>query len=261
MTRTPLVFGNWKLHLTRSGARAWCAAFRARAESEPLPHGVWIGIAPTFTSLDAAREGCAGLPVLLGAQNLHWEPSGAFTGEVSAEMLREAGATHVIVGHSERRHIFGESDERIGRKVAAAREGGLIPILCVGETEDEREAGRTEEVIEAQLRRGLAEVVPRSGAEVVLAYEPVWAIGTGRVAQPAQVEEAHRFLRAILAAATSLGIADEARILYGGSVNSGNAAGLARLSEVDGFLVGGASLDPAGFRKIVEAASGARAAS
>jgi triosephosphate isomerase len=254
MSRTPLVFGNWKLHLTRAGARAWCASFRALAEVEPLPSGAVVGIAPTFTSLDAAREGCAGLPVLIGGQDLHWEPSGAFTGEVSAEMLREAGASHVIVGHSERRHIFGESDERIGRKVAAAREAGLVPILCVGETEDEREAGRTAEVIEAQLRRGLASATPASGAELVLAYEPVWAIGTGRVAQPPQVEEAHGFLRSILAAVTSRAVANEVRILYGGSVNAGNAPGLSRLTEVDGFLVGGASLDPAVFRKILEAA-------
>jgi triosephosphate isomerase len=255
VSRTPLVLGNWKLNLTRAGARTWCASFRALAEAEPLPRGVAIGVAPTFTSLDAAREGCAGLPVLLGAQNLHWEPSGAFTGEISAEMLREAGVTHAIVGHSERRHVFGESDERIGRKVAAAREAGLVPILCVGETEDEREAGRTEEVIEAQLRRGLARTAPRSGAELVLAYEPVWAIGTGKVALPGQVEEAHGFLRSVLAAATAPGLASEVRILYGGSVNAGNAAGLIRLPEVDGFLVGGASLDPAGFRRILEAAA------
>ncbi len=259
MDRSPLVFGNFKLNLPRAAAQHWCRSFRALAAQHPIPAGIEIGVAPTFTSLDAVREGCAGLPVLLGAQNLHWEPSGAFTGEVSAEMLAEAGVTHAIVGHSERRHIFGETDERVGRKVAAAREAGLIPILCLGETEDEREAGRTEEVTEVQLRRGLAGVSPRDGGELVLAYEPVWAIGTGRVALPEQVAEAHGFLRSILASIAGPAIARQVRVLYGGSVNAGNASGLARLPDVDGFLVGGASLDPGGFRRIVNETAAARA--
>ena len=251
MSRVPLLAANWKMFKGPAAAREFLEGFLPTVPGD----GAEVFICPPFASLGTVIDVCSGSPVRVASQNMHFEDEGAFTGEVSAPMLVEIGADGVVLGHSERRALFGETDEALARKVRRAIEAGLTPILCVGETEDEREAGRTEEVIETQLRRGLAGTAPRSGAELVLAYEPVWAIGTGRVAQPAQVEEAHGFLRSVLASATSPGLAGEVRILYGGSVNAGNAAGLIRLPEVDGFLVGGASLDPGGFRKILEAAA------
>lgn len=258
MKRRPFVVANWKLNHTAAAARNWCAGFRECRQAHPWPEHVETGVAPTLTSLPAVVEGLAGLPTLLGAQNVHWEPKGAFTGEVSAEMLVEAGCRFVIIGHSERRHIFQESDERIARKLAAAREGGLLPILCVGETESEREAGRTETVIEDQLHRALAVWHPKDHHQLVLAYEPVWAIGTGKVAQPHQAQEAQAFLRNALAGRIGPHLAKSVPILYGGSVSPANASTLAALPDVDGFLVGGASLDPNSFHKIILAAAESR---
>jgi triosephosphate isomerase len=214
-----------------------------------------LGVAPPATALDALLEACDSLPLIPVAQNCHWELSGAFTGEISPEMLAEIGCRMVIVGHSERRHVFGETDHAVGRKVAAVRAAGMTPILCVGETGIERESGRTEITIESQLRNGLGQLKIDDPSEVVVAYEPVWAIGTGKVATPDQAQTAHGFLRGILSSVCGPDVAAAVRILYGGSVKAGNAAELSARRDVDGFLVGGASLDPRSFLGIAEALS------
>jgi triosephosphate isomerase len=251
--RTGHVVGNWKLNGSLSANEALLKAVR---EAVPKAAGCRFGVCVPYPYLAQARDLLAGSGVEWGAQDCSRFDKGAYTGDVSGGMLAEFGCTYGIVGHSERRTVFGDTDAVVAEKFAAARRAKLTAILCVGETLEERERGVTDEV----LARQLDAVLDKQGAAALdgalLAYEPVWAIGTGKVAQPQQVEEAHGFLRAILSAATAPGIAADARILYGGSVNPGNAAGLARLSEVDGFLVGGASLDPSGFRKIVEAAAG-----
>ncbi len=250
--RVPLVVGNWKMNLSE--------AFAATLLDDLLPKlepfaGVEVGVAPAFTSLRAVANRLAGSRVILGAQNLHWEDKGAFTGEVSPRMLVELGVRLVIVGHSERRMHFGENDERVHRKAAAARRHGLVPILCVGEQEKERDDGRTLAVVERQLRLGLSGLDVTSGSEIVVAYEPVWAIGTGRSATEEQVQEVHRVIREQLAAVFAPAPASRIRILYGGSVTATSAPGLMRLPEVDGALVGGASLDAAAFAAIVAAAA------
>jgi triosephosphate isomerase len=193
--------------------------------------------------------------VALGGQTLHWELDGAFTGEISGRMLVDAGCRYVICGHSERRQIFGENDQRVGRKVAAARRAGLVPLLCIGETERQRDDGATLAVVEDQLRHGLGEEGPDwTASQLVLAYEPVWAIGTGRTATPEQVAEVHRFLREALGALIGPDQAAGTRILYGGSVKPANAASLLGIDDVDGALIGGASLDPESFLAIASAA-------
>ena len=254
MTRVPFVAGNWKMNHTATVAGQWCTALRERLEREPLPGGLELGVAPPYPALPrVATEIEAGLPLTLIAQNAHRELSGAFTGAVSVPMLLDVGCRRVILGHSERRQIFGETDPLIARKVRTAVDNHLPPILCIGETEQEREAGRTEVVLEQQLRRDLSEVPPDALGDLVVAYEPVWAIGTGRVASPEQVAEAHAFVRATLAAILGLEEAAGLRILYGGSVKPANAADLAAIEDVDGFLVGGASLEADGFAAIAAA--------
>ncbi len=256
MARTPFVAGNWKMNHTRALARAWCATFRELYAAHPWPAEVEVGVAPPFTTLEALHDALGKLPVLLGAQNAHHEPKGAFTGEIAPDMLVEAGCAFVILGHSERRHLFGEPDERIARKVAAVRRAGMTPVLCVGETEPERDEGRMQAVVESQLRKGLEHFRPATGDQLVLAYEPVWAIGTGRTATPEQAQDAQRFLRDALAGLCGAPVAHGVRILYGGSVTPANAATLIAQPDVDGFLVGGASLDAGGFHKLVLAAAG-----
>jgi triosephosphate isomerase len=242
---------------TRALARAWCAALLEARAASPWPDEIEAGVAPAFTSLDAVREGLRGTGLLLGAQNAHWEQQGAFTGEIAPGMVVEAGCSFVIVGHSERRQHFGETDERVARKVHAIVDARLTPLLCVGETESEREAGATENVIERQLRRGL-ERLPSPDSRLLLAYEPIWAIGTGRVAEPQQAQEAQRFLRDALGALCGAEQARRTRLLYGGSVTPANALSLALQPDVDGFLVGGASLDALGFHRIVLACAEGR---
>jgi triosephosphate isomerase len=250
--RTPLVVGNWKMNLSEAWAVALLDDLLPRVESERF---VEIAVAPAFPCLRAVADRLAGSRVLLAAQNLHWEDRGAFTGEVSPRMLAEMGVQLVVVGHSERRIHFGENDERIQRKVAAARRHGLVPILCVGEQEKERDEGRTLAVVERQLRLGLGKLAVSEGSEVVIAYEPVWAIGTGRSATPHQAQEVHRMIREQLGGMFSASATSRIRILYGGSVTGASAPELLRLPEVDGALVGGASLDAASFAAIVAAAS------
>ncbi|UCF66287.1 MAG: triose-phosphate isomerase [Acidobacteriota bacterium] len=253
MTRRPLIVANWKMHHTRTAAEDWCSKWHELREDEPWPERIEIGVAPAFTALKTLRARGRSLTLALVGQNCHQEPFGPFTGEVSAGMLEDAGCAMVIVGHIERRQHYGETDRLIAQKVKAVREAGMVPIVCVGESENQRESGRTEPIIESQLRHALSLVSLARGAEIVVAYEPVWAIGTGRVAQPEQAEAAQAFLRGILASITNRDVAGDARILYGGSVNPDNASVLAEQPHVDGFLVGGASLDAGTFHRIVKA--------
>ncbi len=216
---------------------------------------VEVVLAPPFTSLEAVRRTIRGSRLRLSAQNLYWQPQGAFTGEVGADMLRDAGCSHVIVGHSERRRLFGETSVEVGRKVAATLDASLKPILCIGETLQERRGGRTWRTLSAQLSGALKSVSKSVSGSLTVAYEPVWAIGTGRNASPAQVMEAHGWIRRALKRRFGACEAAHIPILYGGSVNPGNASELARVPEVDGVLVGGASLDHRSFVAIVGAFS------
>jgi len=249
--RRPLVVGNWKMNLTETWAGRLLAELLPRLDTI---RGVDVALAPAFPVIPAVRELLRGRSIGLAAQNMHWEDDGAFTGEVSPRMLVDGGVGIVILGHSERRQLFGETDERVQRKVAAARRHGLVPIVCVGEQESQRDAGRTLQVVESQLRRALAELGPDDAPGLVVAYEPVWAIGTGRTATAAQVDEVHRMIREQLAAMIGPAAAGRVRILYGGSVKPDNAAELMALGEVDGALVGGASLGAESFAAIVAAA-------
>jgi triosephosphate isomerase len=248
MPRTPYLAANWKMHKTVAEAAEFVDALLPRISA--TQHDVVI--CPPFTALTAVVERRYGTAVKVAAQNMHEADFGAFTGEVSAPMLAEIGVEAVVLGHSERRQHFGETDEALARKVPAALAAGLEPILCVGESEEARDAGQTEAVLESQLQADLAAVEPADLSRVVVAYEPIWAIGTGRTASPEQAEEALAFIRDVLRGRGAA--ADEARILYGGSVKPANAAELLAREEIDGALVGGASLDVDEFAAIVEAA-------
>jgi triosephosphate isomerase len=245
--RTPLVIGNWKMYGTLAEARPLATGVR---DALKRPRGVDVVLCPPFTALAAVAEVLAGSPIRLGAQNCHWEAAGAHTGEIAPPMLAELGCGFVLVGHSERRREMGESDTQVNRKVQAALAHGLTPVLCVGETADERRQGLTFTTVEGQLRAGLAGMTAESIAGVVLAYEPVWAIGSGVNATPAQASEVHGYLRGLLSELTSKEAAGGIRILYGGSVKADNVEALAAEAEIDGALVGGASLNAAGFAQI-----------
>jgi triosephosphate isomerase len=245
--RRPIFVANWKLHKTRPEAVAFARGFRALVSGVDT---VDIALAPPFTALDCLGGALADTPVMLAAQNVHPEPGGAFTGEIAAGMLAELGCRYAIVGHSERRSLFGESDAFIARKAAALLEHAIRPIVCVGESLAEREAGDTLAVLESQLQGSLAEVPAGRAADLVIAYEPVWAIGTGRTATPEIAQEAHAFLRDQLRrrfGETGAAI----QIQYGGSVKAENVSALMAQPDIDGALVGGASLDPESFSKIV----------
>jgi triosephosphate isomerase len=218
--------------------------------------GVEVVVAPPLTALATAVEAAHGTVVGIAAQNAHFEKQGAFTGEVSAAMVKDAGAGYVILGHSERRRMFGDTDEWVNRKVVAAFEAGLVPIFCIGETLDERDSGQMPAVLDRQLQVGLSGVSAAHVAALIIAYEPVWAIGTGKNATPVEADEAHRHIRARLAGMYDQTTADACRILYGGSVKPDNIAALAALPDVDGALIGGASLEADSFLAII---SGARA--
>ncbi len=248
--RMPLVAANWKLHKTIAETEAFLDAFLPRVAKLG---DIELVICPPYPSLAAAVARCAGSAVRVAAQNMHEESQGAFTGEVAAPMLTEVGVDGVILGHSERRRLFAESDEALARKVPAALEAGLTPILCVGETEAERDANRTDAVLRRQLEADLAKVPEGRLAEVVIAYEPVWAIGTGRNATSEQVEEAIAFIRSLVAYRDDAA-GETIRILYGGSVKPDNAIDVLGPEGVDGALVGGASLDPNDFAAIAAAA-------
>jgi triosephosphate isomerase (TIM) len=250
VARTPLIAGNWKMHKTVAEAEAFVASLLPRVSTAD---GVEIGVCVPFTDLQAVVDSTRGSRVEVFAQNMHQAPSGAFTGEVSAPMLVELDVHGVVLGHSERRQLFCETDRALAEKVPAALDAGLKPILCVGETEDEREAGDTERKLRHQVQEGLEKVATERLGDVVLAYEPIWAIGTGRVATPDQAQEAIAFVRALVAD-RDRDQADRTRILYGGSVKPDNAAELLALPDVDGALVGGGSLEVVDFAAIVEAA-------
>lgn len=253
MTRKPLVAGNWKMNLDRAGAVALAQSI---AQGANQANGVEIAVLPPSLYVHAVSAVLAGTPVLWGVQNVYWRPNGAYTGEISVAMAKDLGCTYVVVGHSERRHILGETDEDVNYKVRAVLSGGLSPIICVGETLEEREAGLTLAVVERQLLAALAGVARAELERVVIAYEPVWAIGTGRNATPEQAEEVHLALRKLLADRYNGGVAEGVRIQYGGSVKPDNARDLLAQPNIDGALVGGASLKADQFLKIVAAAAG-----
>ncbi|HMJ72028.1 MAG TPA: triose-phosphate isomerase [Solirubrobacterales bacterium] len=246
--RTPYVAANWKMHKTVAEAAAFVDALLPRIAATQND----VVICPPFTALTAVVERRYGTAVKVAAQNMHEQDSGAFTGEVSAPMLVELDVEAVVLGHSERRQYFNETDEALARKVPAALAAGLEPILCVGESEEARDADQTKGVLERQLQADLAAVESGKLAELVVAYEPIWAIGTGRTATPEQAQEACAFIRDVLRERGA--VADAVRILYGGSVKPANAAELMSQPDIDGALVGGASLDPEDFAAIVEAA-------
>ena len=251
MARKKFVCGNWKMHKTAAEARALVGELRRLAEG--LADQVEVAVAPPFTALLAAAEALKGSRIALAAQDVHWEAQGAFTGEVSAPMLAEAGCRHVIVGHSERRQLFGEDDETVRKKAGAVLAAGMRPIVCVGETLAERESGKTLEVVSRQVRGGLDGLSPEQVGALTVAYEPVWAIGTGKTATTAQAQEVHAAIRALLRELCGA-TADQIRIQYGGSVKPDNAAELMAQPDVDGALVGGASLKAADFSQIVKGA-------
>ena len=240
--------GNWKMYKTPAETTAFFGKFRPLvAQSQHCE----IVICPPFPDLGAAVEAARGTAIGIGAQNVAWANEGAFTGEVSGPMLRAVGVTHAIVGHSERRQFFCETDQTVLRRAQAALESGLTPIVCVGERIEEREAGRTEGVLASQFQNGIAGLTGEQFARIVIAYEPVWAIGTGKTATPEIAADAHRTVRAQVRAQFGRAAADAVRILYGGSVKPDNVKSLMAQPEIDGVLVGGASLDPVGFASIV----------
>jgi len=249
--RKKIVAANWKMNMTQGEATAFVSTFLLEVSES---REVEIVIVPPFTAIGAVNAALENAPhVKVGAQNMHWERAGAFTGEISPAMLRDLFVRYVVLGHSERRTLFGETDEIVNRKVRAAHEATLRPILCVGESLDQREAGEVERVLTTQIKGSLAGVGAKELQETVIAYEPVWAIGTGKTATAEQAQEAHAFIREILDEISDEATADRIRIQYGGSVKPDNARQLMSQPDIDGALVGGASLDPRSFAQIVKA--------
>ncbi len=244
--RTPLIAGNWKMFKTAAEARAFVKAFRPQTDHIK---GREVVLCAPYTALWALAEKLKGSTIGAGAQNAHWEEKGAYTGEVSIGMLKEIGVRYVVVGHSERRQYFGDTDSTVNKRTLAVMAAGLTSISCIGETLAEREANQTFKVLERQVREGLKGLVKADA--VVIAYEPVWAIGTGKTATPAQAQEAHQFIRQEFAKLYGQEAAQKVRILYGGSVKPDNMAALMKEKDIDGGLVGGASLEPDSFAKIV----------
>lgn len=249
--RTPIVAGNWKMHMTAEAAE--------KLVDELLPllapiQDVETVLCPPFTSLQAVRRALSGSSVGLGGQTMHWEKSGAFTGEVSAEMLLTSGCRYVILGHSERRILFGETDEAVNRKTRVALASGLLPIVCVGESLQERQANITQQVVGLQIRKAFEGISLTEVSRAIVAYEPVWAIGTGQTATPAQAQQVHSLIRGLLGELYESSLAGSVRIQYGGSVKPDNAGELFSQPDIDGGLIGGASLQAASFADIVKAA-------
>jgi len=249
--RKLVVFGNWKMNTT---APEGVELARAVAK-ETAGAAVEVGVCPPFVYVPCVAEAVGGTHVAVGAQNVYFEEKGAFTGEVSCGMLKDAGATHVIIGHSERRHVMGENDELIGKKVKAALDAGLVVILCVGELLEQREAGKTNDVLRVQIEKGLANAAGATADNLIVAYEPVWAIGTGKTATSDQAQEAHVFIRGLLVNTLGADRAAAIRIQYGGSVKPENAFELMSQADVDGALVGGASLKADSFAGIIREAA------
>lgn len=244
--RTPIIAGNWKMHKTPAETEAFLKDLKSAIPQKP---DVEVVVAPTSVCLAAAATAAKGSPIRIAAQNCHWEDQGAFTGEVSSPMLKDIGCSHVIIGHSERRQYFGETDESVNKKTKAALAHGLTPIICVGETLPEREAGKIQAVIGTQVEKGLQDLDPK--ASFVVAYEPVWAIGTGKTATPQQAEEVHQLIRDLLKQTFGQDTAGQTRILYGGSVKPDNIKDLMAQSNIDGGLIGGASLKVDSFTALV----------
>jgi triosephosphate isomerase len=251
--RKPFVAGNWKMNEDSHSSVALARAV-ASGSSELAGDKVSVAVIPPFVYLQSVAQAVSSSAVAVGAQDMYFEQQGAFTGEISAAMLKDTGCTYVLCGHSERRHVLAESDELVGKKLTSAIGGGLLPILCVGELLEERDASQTQQVVERHLTTGLAGLSAEKMSAVTIAYEPVWAIGTGRTATPQQAQEVHRFIRDWLTRQYSEDLAQEIRILYGGSAKPGNAAELMAKEDVDGLLVGGASLKAEDFCRIIQAA-------
>jgi triosephosphate isomerase (TIM) len=249
--RKPIVAGNWKMNKTVADALTLVNGMKGELSAL---EGVDVVLCPPFTALAAVGQAIAGTRVDLGAQNMHAEKSGAYTGEVAADMIRELGCHYVILGHSERRQYFKETDEMVNKKAKAALAAGLHPIVCVGELLEQREAGQMEKVVETQVRGSLAGLGPKDLLATVVAYEPVWAIGTGKTATPAQAQEVHAFIRKVLKSLADEHIAQSVRIQYGGSVKASNAKELFHQPDIDGGLIGGASLEARSFIDIVKGA-------
>ena len=247
--RRPLIAGNWKMYKTPKEAAETARELDLRVGSVT---DVDIMIAPTYTALAAVSAVIYKGPVALGAQNLFWEAEGAYTGEISAAMLKAVGCTYCIIGHSERRQFFAETDQTVNKKIRAAIEAQLIPVFCVGETEKEREAEQTFSVLDKQVQKGLEGLVSEDLDTLVIAYEPVWAIGTGKTATNDQAQDVHQFIRSLVEKLYGNGLSESMRILYGGSVKPDNIAGLMEMPDIDGALVGGASLDAESFSQIVK---------
>jgi triosephosphate isomerase len=251
--RIPIVAGNWKMNLNHREAQSLAMEIVERVGDYTDGE---IVLCPPFTSLGAVRDIISGTVIALGAQNMHWEKKGAYTGEISANMLLTLGCTFVILGHSERRSYFHETDEIVARKVRAAIDSGLTPIVCIGETQSERERGITKKVVKTQFRKAFETVSPEQFGDTVIAYEPVWAIGTGLTATPQQAQEVHGFIRKLLGELFGEEVAARTRIQYGGSVKPSNAGELFQEPDIDGGLIGGASLDAESFANIIKKTSG-----
>jgi len=247
--RKPIIAANWKLNKTIDEALEYVKKFKDLVADV---NDVDIVLAPVFTALDAVSKSIKGTNIALSAQDMYWEESGAFTGEVSPVMLKDVGCDYVIIGHSERRQYFGETNETVNKKVKAAHEYGLLPIMCIGEKLEDRESGNTKKVVEDHIRNGLAGLTKEQMLKTVIAYEPVWAIGTGETATPEQAQEVHSFIREILTDMFSSDVAHKVRIQYGGSVKPHNVAELMEQPDIDGGLVGGAGLQPDSFSQIVK---------
>ena len=252
MVRKVIIAGNWKMNKT---AAEGCALVNDLKKEIAGIDGAEIVVCPPFTTIGAVVDAASGSSIGVGAQNIHWAANGAFTGEISADMLVSSGVKYVIIGHSERRQYFGETDATVNSRLKAALAAGLIPIVCVGELLDERESGKTEEVLSVQIREGFAGIDSAEAAKIVVAYEPVWAIGTGKTATPEMAQAAHAFIRSELRALFGAA-ADEMRIQYGGSMKPSNARELVAQPDIDGGLIGGAALDAATFASLIREALG-----
>jgi triosephosphate isomerase len=251
--RTPVIAGNWKMHKTEEETFQLASDLKQRLNGIK---GVQVIICPPFTSLSAAKKGIENSSISLGAQNMHWEEKGAYTGEVSPAMLLTAGCKYVIIGHSERRSLFFETDDWVNAKVKSALKFNLTPIICVGERLEQREANKTEQVVEIQVEGAFKDLTAPEAEKTVIAYEPIWAIGTGKTATPEQANQVHMFIRELLSSKYGKECAEKINILYGGSVKPENSGELLSMTDIDGALVGGASLDADSFEKIVRSAIG-----
>jgi len=252
--RKPFVVGNWKMNMDGESSVSLAEAIAAQTMGL-AGEAVDVALCPPFVYLGSVFEAVSNSRISVGAQNVYFEQNGAFTGEVSVEMLKDVGCTYVLCGHSERRHILGETDDLVNKKVAAAISGGLLPVMCVGELLEQREAGMTIQVVRRQVEKGLGDLGEEKVSAVTLAYEPVWAIGTGRTATPEQAQEVHAIIRDLITELFDSGVGQEMRILYGGSVKPTNAGLLMGQKDVDGLLVGGASLKAEDFIEIIKAAA------